>query len=540
MQGFSQRSIPSHYFVLKKLCAKIEEEAAGFYMQDCLTLNKNEFIIRLRFKENIYLFEAYLGEEESFVFFPERVSIPREPKFHFPELLNQKLIFAKAHWHDRSFSLFFEDYSLFFKLYGRNANVVLFKKNKIIGLLKPQFQNDLELQPYKTGKKLDPTFDDYLNLQQEIGAEKAVLQLFPSFNKNFFLQLKDQVWENKNPETQWEMLQQLLIYLEDPDFFILFDENQKVKYNTGVIFSLLHYNEEILHQTKDVKEALNSYSKEYLSARYFLLRKNEILDNLRQKAVKIQTGIASAQKHLQHLDEDKNYKIQADLLMANIHKIPAKATEVEVYDFYQDKNIVLTLKKDISPQKWAEKLYKKSKNQEIEREKVIEKILFLEDEAEKIKKEIIKISLIQTNKELRNLQKNDTKSTIKDKTQVSPFKRFEFEGYEVFVGKSAKNNDELTLKFARKDDLWLHARGVSGSHVIIRKKGQQQIPVSVVRKAAQLAAYYSKGKSASLCPVIYTPKKYVRKPKGAEPGAVIVDKEEVILAEPASFEALEK
>jgi predicted ribosome quality control (RQC) complex YloA/Tae2 family protein len=145
---------------------------------------------------------------------------------------------------------------------------------------------------------------------------------------------------------------------------------------------------------------------------------------------------------------------------------------------------------------------------------------------------------VETNKELRNLQKTDNLNPEKEKTIVLPFKKFEFEGYEVFVGKSAKNNDELTLKFARKDDLWLHARGVSGSHVIIRKKGQNPIPVSVIRKAAQLAAYYSKGKSASLCPVIYTPKKYVRKPKGADPGAVVVEKEEVILAEPASFEAV--
>lgn len=536
MPNISQRSIPSHYYILQKLCAKIEEEAAGYYLHDCLTLNKNEFILRLRYKDEIYLLEAYLGEEESFIFFPDRISIPREPKLQFPELQNQKLLKATVHEHDRSFSLFFEDFSLFFKMYGRNANVLLFKKHKLINILKQQFQNDWDLQPYREINKTENSYETYVNIQQVEGAEKAVLQLFPSFNKNFFLQLNKLGWENKDTATQWELIRELINYLQDPMFFILYDERLKNKNIPGVIFSLFHFDEKILHQTKDVKEALNVFAKEYLSARYFLQRKNSLIDKLKQKTERMKTGLASAQRHLQQLEENKNYRMQADILMANLHLIPQSVSEVEVYDFYQDKNIILKLKKDVSPQKWAEKLYRKSKSQDIEREKVLEKILFLEEELEKAGNEIQKIEAVETSRELRGIQKTENLNPSKAKPNVLPFKKFEFEGYEVFVGKSAKNNDELTLKFARKDDLWLHARGVSGSHVIIRKKGQNPIPVSVIRKAAQLAAYYSKGKSATLCPVIYTPKKFVRKPKGADPGAVIVEKEEVILAEPASFD----
>ena len=104
------------------------------------------------------------------------------------------------------------------------------------------------------------------------------------------------------------------------------------------------------------------------------------------------------------------------------------------------------------------------------------------------------------------------------------------------VGKNARYNDELTLKVANKNDLWLHAKDVAGSHVVIRDQAGKKIPREVLEAAAQLAAWYSKRKTDSLCPVIYTPKKYIRKRKGDPPGAVVVEKEDVIMVVPRNFE----
>src|SRR5690606_15434518 len=88
------------------------------------------------------------------------------------------------------------------------------------------------------------------------------------------------------------------------------------------------------------------------------------------------------------------------------------------------------------------------------------------------------------------------------------FRFCEYEGFKIYVGKSAENNDELTQKFAHKDDLWLHAKDVTGSHVIIRHQSGKTFPKTVLEKAASLAAFYSKRKNDSLCPVQYTQKKY--------------------------------
>ncbi len=86
--------------------------------------------------------------------------------------------------------------------------------------------------------------------------------------------------------------------------------------------------------------------------------------------------------------------------------------------------------------------------------------------------------------------------------------------------------------FVHKDDLWLHARQVPGSHVVIRMKGVAALPNGVLERAAGLAAFYSKFKTESLAPVIYTDAKFVRKIKGSAPGSVMVDREKVILVPP--------
>lgn len=114
-----------------------------------------------------------------------------------------------------------------------------------------------------------------------------------------------------------------------------------------------------------------------------------------------------------------------------------------------------------------------------------------------------------------------------------PYRRFEVQGWEVRVGKNAKSNQALTTRHSGPHDLWLHARGVPGSHVVIRRPSRTaEVPKHVVEKVAQLAAYYSEAKSQSLAPVIVTERKYVRPIKGGPPGLVRVDREDVVLVEP--------
>ncbi|MDG5766544.1 NFACT RNA binding domain-containing protein [Balneolales bacterium ANBcel1] len=123
-----------------------------------------------------------------------------------------------------------------------------------------------------------------------------------------------------------------------------------------------------------------------------------------------------------------------------------------------------------------------------------------------------------------------------EKQEARPFREMTIQGYEVWIGKSAKSNDEL-LKRAHKEDIWMHARGTAGSHVIVRNRGAADWPDrSLLLGAAACAAAYSKQSGSSLVPVMMAKRKHVRKPKGARPGEVTVTGERVEMVEPVKPE----
>ena len=121
------------------------------------------------------------------------------------------------------------------------------------------------------------------------------------------------------------------------------------------------------------------------------------------------------------------------------------------------------------------------------------------------------------------------------KREQLPFRIFTVDGgYEVWAGKNGRNNDELTLKHTKPNDLWFHARGGSGSHVVLKTgTGKGEVSKKAKEQAAGIAAYYSKMRNAKVGPVAMTERKYVRKPKGVSPGTVILERENVVFAEPA-------
>src|SRR5690606_5484231 len=205
-------------------------------------------------------------------------------------------------------------------------------------------------------------------------------------------------------------------------------------------------------------------------------------------------------------------------------QIPLQKSVVELYDFYNDRQVKINLNKSLSPQKNAENYYRKSQNQKIEIENLKRNIAHKQEFAIETGIHLEKIKSIASLKILRQYMKTHGLSQAKaDQEKELQFKVFDIEGWQVMVGKNARNNDLLTQKFSFKEDLWLHAKDVTGSHVLIKYKSGKKFPKYVIEKAAQLAAYYSQRKTDSLCPVIVTPKKFVRKPKGAAPGAVFID-----------------
>ncbi|MFS8541821.1 MAG: NFACT family protein, partial [Tissierellales bacterium] len=235
------------------------------------------------------------------------------------------------------------------------------------------------------------------------------------------------------------------------------------------------------------------------------------------------------------------YKIYADLMSANLYRIEKGLEEVELENFYDEnlEKIKIPLDKKLTPAENAQRYYKKySKlknaynlllNQIPETEKEIE---YLENvlnsldncteiiEIEEIKEELIKEGYIKG-----KIAPN--KASMKSK----PYHFISSDGFHIYVGKNNKQNDMLTLKTAKKNDLWFHVQNMPGSHVIVRAENKQ-VPERTLLEAALLAAYYSKGKNSNNVPVDYTERKNVKKPKDAKAGMVIYENYKTIFVTP--------
>lgn len=466
--------------------------------------------IGFRAKSKEEFLKVNLGDE-AFVFFPEKIHLPRQPRMRFENLENARFEGAVVNLQDRSFQVRFDTgYTIVFLLYGRNGNILLYKGANFMEAFRKNISTgtDKTLGFYNTG--LLPDAQGFMSLAKE-DARKAVTQYFPAFPKSFLPDIP----ENYTPEEAWKICLQVDDELSSAGLKII-DDGIKPIIEAG-------------KENTSIRDLMNTYARLFYRYRKERQDRQRELSKLMAEKKRLEKNIASLRTHIASLGQARNYRHQADLLMANMHAIQPGADKVTVQDFETGKDVILKLKKELSPQAWAEKLYRKSRGQQKEKEiteaqlkQAEEKLLAAEGLLEnQAKGESISI-------------KSSEKSSRKTEEKESPFRSVTFQGYTIYIGKSASNNDDLTFRFAHKEDTWLHARGVSGSHVIIRHKAKgKDIPKPVLEAAAALAAFNSKAKHSSLVPVAYTLRKFVRKPKGAAPGAVVVEKEKVILVEPS-------
>jgi predicted ribosome quality control (RQC) complex YloA/Tae2 family protein len=122
-----------------------------------------------------------------------------------------------------------------------------------------------------------------------------------------------------------------------------------------------------------------------------------------------------------------------------------------------------------------------------------------------------------------------------------PYRKFAgWKERSILVGKKAEDNDALTREHARPQDLWLHARGHAGAHVVVALERNEACPEELLLDAAHLAAHFSDARGETMVEVSYTSKRYVRKPRGAAAGKVVLEREKVLMLqmEPARIERL--
>jgi predicted ribosome quality control (RQC) complex YloA/Tae2 family protein len=511
----------TNYYFLRQLSKRLEKELVGMVLAECFSQEKDELLMgfctdgkQWRKKRDFYI-KAVLHPDFACLNFPEDFRrAGRNSVDLFKELIDLKVIGVRQFLNERAFGIEFEnDFVLLFKMYGNRSNIALLHENKVIDLLHNKLivDNNLDLS----------TLDRPITQSYEAFLEQGWKAIFPTFGKEITQYLQT------FPTVNWEVIQDLLAQLNAAQFYLKVIDYQPV-------LSLIESGGEIQKTFTDPIEASNAFYYAFTRINVFDKEKGQLIKVLQKKKNRTQAYIDKSYQQLSGLDTGIKHDEIANIIMANLHAIPERTDVIELYDFYRDKPLKVRLKPDLSPQKNAENYYRKSKNEKIEVQKIMENIEAKEQDLADIEQQINTIENIETLKEFRKFQKaNQLEVSQKSiETVQDLFKYFRFEGYEILVGRNAKNNDLLTQRYARKEDLWLHARDVSGSHVVIRRQAGKNFPITVIERAAGLAAYFSKRKNDTLCPVIMTPKKYVRKTRDLGEGQVIVEKEEVIMIEP--------
>lgn len=512
----------NNFYFLRQLTPWLSQQLTGWELISCFSQNKNELTLAFGNAAREFYIRASLNPEFSCLSFPETYARSRKNSVDlFSEVTGAFATHVHQYQNERSFSIHFDNgYFLIFKMHGSRSNILLCHDNEVVALFKNKMVRDRTIKPDGLDREIQQTYEAF----EREGYDYR--KLFPTFDAVVRHFMEEEGYFELDHHKQWDFLAGLKNNLECPDFYYITEIKRKLN------FSLLETGR-IERKLVQPVEGLNlfyiSYTKEY----YLTKEKTEILNKLEQQLARTGNYIIKSRDKLQELETTARHEEIANIIMANIHNIPARAEEVELYDFYQNKPLLVKLKKDQSPQRNAEIYYRKAKNQKIEVKNIRENIYFREKDLRNLEKHIAALEHIDDIKDLRSYIKDHQLQKAKSSAEENlPYRHFIYQDYEILVGKNAKSNDELTQKYTRKDDLWLHARDVTGSHVVVRAKRGEPVPRPVIEKAAQLAAYYSKRKNDTLCPVLYTQKKYVRKPKGSHPGQVVVDREEVLLVTP--------
>ena len=253
---------------------------------------------------------------------------------------------------------------------------------------------------------------------------------------------------------------------------------------------------------------------------------------------RIQKRVSLREKELENSARAEHYRVCGELINANLYRMTNGQTALVTENYFDEcKEIKIPLSPALSPAQNAQayfKKYTKAKNSADILKELIEKdraeLVYLDSvfmalcdcenatEAEEIRRELVSGGYIR-------------RRASKYAEKESKPRQFEKDGFVIHIGKNNTQNDFVTVKLSRKNDIWLHTKNVHSSHVLISCKGTIP-PDSVIEYAAQLCAYYSKARADKKVEVDYCPVQNVKKPTGARPGMVVYDNYNTVIVEP--------
>ena len=323
----------------------------------------------------------------------------------------------------------------------------------------------------------------------------------------------------------------------------------KTPKNKRKIFPYLPYHLNLTKESADpdINHALDEFY-EYQSNQDWVRQKSAQIERLiKNEYKKLTKKIVKLKKQLEQAENSEGYRIQGEILNANLSQVKPGMAEVSLPNYY-DNNRPLKIKLDValSPARNAQKYFTKYKKLRDSIKHVKEQISIAQDKLDYFDSVQTAIDnaepqdIDQITEELMNqgYLKKPQKPKRKKKITEKNLNKFRISsGKTVLVGKNNLQNDWLTLKKANKTDIWFHVKNIPGSHVILQSA---EATDEDIRETAEIAAYFSKAKNSAHVQVDYVQDKRVKKPNGAKPGFVIYTGQNSIEVTPEKTRVLSK
>lgn len=443
-----------------------------------------------------------------------------------------------------------EDLILVVELMGRHSNIILKNQetDKIIDAIKHvgSSQNtyrsilpgaayiappkQTSINPFETDNQ---KLFEFLNTRDEL-TSADIQSEFQGFGKDSATELAYRI--NQNPKDKYASWHSFFDELLTRTAPTLMKEGKKE------IFAPIpfHYLDQTIAQYDTLSELLDGFYEGKAEKDRVSQQANDLIRKVKNDQQKLKKKIKKLNLSLKEADNAELYRIKGELITANIHQINRSEAQIYLPNYYDnnellriDMNIALTANQN------AQKYFQKYQKLKSGVKKVLEQIekaqydlYYLESvemqldlatpkDLDIIREELVDQQYIKVKHKGKKKPKQNKKSL--------PEEFVASDGTLILVGKNNLQNDQLTLKTARKTDVWLHAKDIPGSHVIIKEAEPSE---ETLEEAAILAAYYSKYRLSSRVPVDYVQVKHVKKPNGAKPGYVIYENQQTLFVTP--------
>ena len=426
-----------------------------------------------------------------------------------------------------------EKYTLIIEIMGKASNIFLTCKDKILSAL---FFTSIDVgnRVIMTGAKYTLPFEEkkispiYLEKENFPFETETFLEKIEGAGRAFAVQCSQDydVFEkylSSYKPVIYEILnrgkiQKVLTYNE----FLEFSQKE----NTNLENNPENKNNRKYFET--LNEGLNAYFKTTITSNVISEKKKSLLKYVDSQIKKFKKIEKNIKVDLKKNENFENYKNIGDILAANMHQIKYGMKKVTVFDFYNNQEITINLDPLLSPNdnlNFYYNKYNKGKRTisalNIRFSDIQDEIKYFEEIKMFIEKENDFIGIEEIENEL-NLSDNGNK--IKNKIKLNKTKKrellsFDYKGFQIFVGRNNKENEEISFSKGQPNDIWMHIKDIPGSHVLILRNNQE-LPEDVLIYAANLACEYSKAKKGDKVTVDYCERKFVKKIKNSKPGNV--------------------